>query len=156
MDCCIRTRHIPSWTKSILSPEQKGHGFGASAVGLLNKCVQITIFCTGRLPSAVPQSVPQCRTISFTVSLDLSGLTGLVHTHYCSSMDISRQTLPLKKAPKKCEEAYPGSDSGSTVTVLAHDYACELSRENASSQGRAQCIQPSIHPQTYRFAISQE
>ena len=40
--------------------------------------------------------------------------------------------------------------------VLAHDYACELSREHASSQGRAQCIQPSIHSQTYRFAISQE
>ena len=40
--------------------------------------------------------------------------------------------------------------------VLAHDYACELSRKHASSQGRAQCIQPSIHCQTYRFAISQE
>ena len=41
-------------------------------------------------------------------------------------------------------------------SVLAHDYACELSREHAFSQGRAQCIQPSIHRQTYRFAISQK
>ena len=40
--------------------------------------------------------------------------------------------------------------------VLEHDYACELSCEHASSQGRAQCIHPSIHSPTYRFAISQE
>ena len=105
------------------------------------------------------KNLPSCQSAAAILALVLvstisSGTPTIAHMS-CWNFTI-RKPISLQGVSISCAEMLWSLGSVKMFAVLAHNYACELSCEHASSQGRVQCIQPSIHSQTYRFAISQE